>query len=293
MTATGAICRGCGLLLPAGEALRVTPADGGPPFHVHRPSIDVRCLQGAGRAGQATIALADPEAAREFDRRQGGAPANRGPIPHPNPNRCTALHDPAGRRRTALHEAGHAVADYVLGRPIEYVSIRPGLTFGGIAVTMPRDRPDAGGFAPWSPVALQPPALRADIERQIIATLAGELSALFLAVAPGTVRYSDDAAEEIAGGALAALGPRTAELVVDHEESEESSGSDETNAWDLAVAFAGPEVGGHYLGWLRAEARELVICYHGAISRVADALERHAVLAGEQVAALVHPPKGA
>jgi hypothetical protein len=67
-------CRACRLLITAGEALRVTPTDGRLSFHVHRPSVDLRCFKAAGCAGQASIALADPEAADEFDHRQGGPP---------------------------------------------------------------------------------------------------------------------------------------------------------------------------------------------------------------------------
>ena len=48
--------------------------------------------------------------------------------------------------------------------------------------------------------------------------------------------------------------------------------------------------GAFYLEWLRAEARALVVRYQDEILRVADALERHAVLRADEVAALVIAP---
>jgi len=50
------------------------------------------------------------------------------------------------RRRTAVHEAGHAVAGIVLGHAIEHASISPGRGFRGIAVPVPRDLPGADAF---------------------------------------------------------------------------------------------------------------------------------------------------
>ena len=193
------------------------------------------------------------------------------------------------RRRTALHEAGHAVAGVVMGRPLEYASIRPGRTFSGIAVPVPRDRPP--GFDPDRFVPVQPAELRADVERQIVTVLAGDLAALYLAEPRSG--YVDTSEEEVAA-ALEALGPRVAELVIHHETDEVPTDSDEERARGLALAFIGNDAGAaHYLAWLRAEASQLVIRYRAAIVRVADALERHAVLAGDAIAALVYPPKGA
>ena len=78
-----------------------------------------------------------------------------------------------------------------------------------------------------------------------------------------------------------------------HEANRDSQ-DDETTAWRTAHALAGDfEVTLHYLAWLRGEARQLVVRCAPAILRVADALERSAVLDGEQVAALVRPSKGA
>jgi hypothetical protein len=165
----------------------------------------------------------------------------------------------------------------VLRGTVEYVSIRPGRTFSGINVPVRTGRSDVDRFNPFLPVNAQPPALRGDVERDIICKLAGDIAALYLATPTSGYRDEPDS-DSIARRALESLGPRLAELVVAREESEEASDGDEANAWQLADAFAGPEVGMFYLEWLRASARALVMRYSAAILRVADALERHAVL---------------
>ena len=196
----------------------------------------------------------------------------------------------ATRRATCLHEAAHATIAVILGDAVEYVSVRSGKHFRGIAVPPVRhERPEADRFAPWHPVCMQPPELRADVERSILVFLAGDLAALYLT--PPQTSYVDEDVEEIARRALDNLGPRLAELVVGHEESDGPFDDDDTKAVGLASAFAGPQAGVFYLAWLRAEARELVLRYQAAIRRVGDALERHAVLRGDEVAALVHPSR--
>jgi hypothetical protein len=190
------------------------------------------------------------------------------------------------RREIALHEAGHAVAFVVLGLPLEYASIRPGRTFAGVAVPAKRSPIDVNEIQ-FGRVSQQTPSIRAEVERRVIATLAGELAARYLAAEPAPTAYVGEEAETIAREALQRLRPRFAELVVHHEQAEDT-GTDEANAWEAAGIFADGEPQALYLSWLRAEARLLVIRYSPAILRVAEALERHAVLNGEQVAALVH-----
>jgi hypothetical protein len=191
------------------------------------------------------------------------------------------------RRDVAVHESGHAVIEIVLGVPVEYASIRAGRTFRGVSLRAPGDVAGIAGFDPFRAIATEPPELRAHVERQIIGFLAGGLAEVYLAGSPPAASYGDDQAEEIARDALARLGPRLAELVVEYETREEPSDGDEANAAVIANAFAGPEAGAYYLEWLRCEARALVVRYREAILRVADALERVATLSGEQVAALV------
>jgi hypothetical protein len=120
--------------------------------------------------------------------------------------------------------------------------------------------------------------------------LAGDVAVEYLC-GPEEGYRDDPEADVLARRSLEHLGPRLAELVIAGEESDEDHGDDETKAWHLADAFAGSQAAMFYVEWLRAEARELVMRYRAAIERVADALARHAVLRGEQVAAFVYPPK--
>ena len=191
------------------------------------------------------------------------------------------------RRRIALHEAGHAVAHLEFRIPLEYASIRPGRTFAGVAVPALRDEPDYGEARFGAPAPLQPETVRADIERRAIASLAGDIAALYLADAPAGAAYGGDEAETIARDALAGLASRVAELVVSHETSEEPTPGDEAAARYLAALIAGPVPVDTYLAWLRVLAHEFVIRFRTAILAVADALEASGVLSGDQVAAIV------
>src|SRR4051794_32921778 len=96
---------------------------------------------------------------------------------------ASRMTDPTALRRTALHEAGHAVAELILGGQVEYVSTRPGNAFRGIEVAVPRPL-DLGGFDPFRSVSVQPPGLRADVERRIVVFLAGEIAAQYLGPTP-------------------------------------------------------------------------------------------------------------
>jgi hypothetical protein len=49
----------------------------------------------------------------------------------------------------------------------------------------------------------------------------------------------------------------------------------------------------HFFEMLRIEPQDLVMRYSAAILRVAEALERHAVLRGDQASALVFPKRHA
>ena len=71
------VCFTCRRTLEPGEAIRVQPRSGVPRF-VHRPTVAVEgtaygwCFRRATTRGD-LISLADPAAAREYDRRDAGA----------------------------------------------------------------------------------------------------------------------------------------------------------------------------------------------------------------------------
>lgn len=194
-----------------------------------------------------------------------------------------ALH----RRRTAIHKAAHACVSQDLGIEVEYASVRPGRNFDGVAVNAHAavadlDRLGLGG------VMDQPPALRADVERRVVVMLAGEAAALVFAE-PDVDGWDVDPVEVAARG-LAALPPRVAELAIAAENSEAMPATDADKAGELAAALTGPTGGAaHYLAWLSAEAEFLVRQRRDAILRVADALEAHAILTGDQIAAITSP----
>ncbi len=130
--------------------------------------------------------------------------------------------------------------------------------------------------------------VRTRVERIIIVRLVGAIAAEMLAPRPED--YTNrPVADELDREALERPGPRIAELVVADEASEEPVEGDEAAAFSFAIAFADINAGWHYLEWLRAQAREFVVRYRSTILRVADALERHEVLRGDEVAALVYP----
>jgi hypothetical protein len=66
------VCKSCAEPLAVGEALVVTPRDGGASYLVHRASsTGAYCFRSAvPLAVSATITLLDPDAAREFDARE-------------------------------------------------------------------------------------------------------------------------------------------------------------------------------------------------------------------------------
>lgn len=72
-------CAACGRDRSLGELLRVTDRAGlRVDAFVCRSSVGgPACLGWAGHAGQTSIALADPEAARAFDRNRGGSAPDR------------------------------------------------------------------------------------------------------------------------------------------------------------------------------------------------------------------------
>jgi hypothetical protein len=191
------------------------------------------------------------------------------------------------RRSIAIHEAGHAVAYVVLGRPIEYVTVRP--VAGSLAYCQPGpvELPSVEGFDASDVVPMKPPAMRAWLEVSAIIALAGPVAADAL-TAP-THGYLEPEAPPAAVRDLDDLPPRVAELMAAADADGVHGRTDEQRAEMAVRDLAGAAVSPFYLEWLRDEARTLVRCYADAIVRVADALERSDTLTAAEIAALVHP----
>jgi len=81
--------------------------------------------------------------------------------------------DAAKRRRTAYHEAGHAVVGLVMGMDPQFVSLRPGASHHGMTKhSVPQERriPNLDALL-GTEVVLTDPAARVTVERAIVATL--------------------------------------------------------------------------------------------------------------------------
>lgn len=187
-------------------------------------------------------------------------------------------------QRTAHHEAAHAVADLVFGHRPQLVSIRPTDRYSGVCQS---DRTiDRDGFRPDLSVPQQPANVRANVESEVIAALAGPIAgAMFW---PRSAAYrGTEPDEQVAQNAVLALGPRYRELLSDLETNDEPLSSDEDKAVGLASAFAGPSQEAAYYGWLRSATVEFVTNYAKPIHDVAEALLHRTVLSGEEVASIV------
>jgi hypothetical protein len=193
-------------------------------------------------------------------------------------------------RRTAHHEAGHALAAWSLGRRLHLVSIRPGQAYGGLAIM------EAGGgawvetFDPGTPLTLlQPPQTRDAIERNIMIDLAGPIAAFYSLPASGYYEQDPDeiAAEKAAAG-LAALSPRGRELLVVEEAATADRVTDEENALRFAHALSGDciEAAAH-VAWLRAATTRLVLDRWYRVVALADVLLARFVLDGEEATSIL------
>lgn len=194
----------------------------------------------------------------------------------------------AARWRTAHHEASHACAAWAFGRPLKVVSIRPGESYNGVTISgndEPKDL-DLGGYLLDAPVALQPPELRAAIERAAMVSLAGDLAGEAAALIHEPIGgWLPDPDTQAIEEALAALPPRSRELIVESEARTESIPSDDERAAGLVSLLTTSEAEADaYLAWLRVSADDLVRFQWPRITRLALALlERHYIDGPEAV----------
>jgi hypothetical protein len=196
------------------------------------------------------------------------------------------------RRRTAYHEAAHAVAGILYGRPIRVVSIRPGAQYRGTTLyesSTGLSEALAGVFDPSAPALLQPSETRTAIEREIVITLAGPTAGQWAHVTTG--RIEPDPCEidaEKAAAGLAALSPRHRELIVSEEVSDAERVGDEQAASNLSWALIGEPIEEvMHLAWLRAVTSNLVVRQWHQIEALANALLDRTVLDGATAAAIV------
>ena len=161
-------------------------------------------------------------------------------------------------RVTAFHEAAHCVAGFLVGRPLEVVSIRAGAGYAGICVQAGVDT--SGLEIRDVPALLQ----HDDVLRHAIASmtisLAGPLGSELAGYRPeGYVRPTHD--ELIASArahALVGLEPRHRVVLIEAERDTKPLTSDEDSAAGMSAAAMGEAVAGAFLSFMWAATRELV-----------------------------------
>jgi hypothetical protein len=196
------------------------------------------------------------------------------------------------RLRLAFHESGHAVARYFFGDRVQLVSIRPGATYSGVAVSKQSRRrkhksPSLGNamFPPLWPVAT-----RRVIEKQAICALAGPAAEFrrfeFTGEMPQSGFYQPHEDEVLAERLLAdaSLSSDEQELLARTEASSEPNPRDLDTALDCSRVLAGPRVAAAQFAFCKALAAELV--YSDRFTRLAiplvEELLAHDVVGGER-----------
>jgi len=189
----------------------------------------------------------------------------------------------------ALHEAGHAVADWLLlGRVPALVTVAAAGAHAGVAVFDPPLVVDLAGHDPDTPAFLADPRLRADAERAIVALLAGRAAESL--APPEADGYADDSpppgAADLAGR-LARLSPRDRELLADAEgmpgpTADAPLSTDRAVALGLSGRLVGAEEARLHLAWLGAVAHTFVERHRAPIVALArELMARHVMTATE------------
>ena len=202
-------------------------------------------------------------------------------------------HDPAVVR-TAYHEAAHAAAAYVFGRPVSLVSIRPGAHFLGVTTWTPGRFP---GEAPVDiPAIMWPAKARRAIETSIVVSLAGSLGAM-LSGWPEEDGYRappDEDEAERSARVLAGLSERETATLAGLESATEPIPADDERARRLSWAIAGTSEAGLHLAYMRGVTRSLV--YNPNFGRLLEALVpellERGVLSGRRVREILSAAEG-
>jgi hypothetical protein len=191
----------------------------------------------------------------------------------------------------AWHEAGHALAAVLVGRPLDYVSTRPGLQFGGITHYGPSAPLGVDGVT-LAPLALQPDlTIRERFERSILVALAGGVAERFVEPFTGSGYVpadDDDDRAAASAAALARLSPRHRELVVAAERrTAPYPTDDEGQARQSSAIFNAPAAVGHHVEWLRGEVEAMVHTHERQLRAIHDALLPLEVMTEQEVLAAI------
>lgn len=190
-------------------------------------------------------------------------------------------------RRTAYHEAGHAVIGVALGVPIDGVSIRASSCYAGIALLRPApvDTSVIDIEAP-TPV-LMPPKLRRALETRLWVSLAGDLAA---EMAVRRSRYGEaDTTDRVAAATIAVELTGRSKDALERAEAMTEIKTD----WDSAIATADIlawREAVQYIAFATAATRRLLAECWPAVDAVAQALMSTPVLSGRQVKRIIRKP---
>ncbi len=191
------------------------------------------------------------------------------------------------RRRSAFHEAGHAVmARLLFGEPPQVVSLRPGAAYS--AVCIGQSRPFPTEWKQHAPSILQPATLRNHAEADIAMSLAGDLAANMAGFATsGYGEAPDEQAARASARALSELSPRARELLEVAEKKTDAL-SDWTLAHRVSWLFTGSEEESvAHVAWVKVLAQRLLLAHEDALTRVADSLVLSEFMGPEKFEALV------
>jgi hypothetical protein len=202
--------------------------------------------------------------------------------------------DAQGRRATALHEAGHAVATVLLfGVAPRVLTIRRAADYLGACIP-PALSFDLSGHDPDRPLCLADPVIRGEVERVIVMFLAGSAAErLQWDLTSGWIEDAGSGADERQAAAMVAeletWAPHDRELLAFAEAApavarEISPDDSEAAGWSIRLAG---ESGGLYLIYLEAVARQFVTRHSAPILALADALLERSALNGEHAVSIV------
>jgi hypothetical protein len=194
--------------------------------------------------------------------------------------------------RKAAHECGHVVAEWMLTGELPLaVSIEAGQSFQAVTVRTTGRSMDFGRHDNRAPLCLADPAIRQAAESEIIVSLAGREAEMLAGVPPTALDAEPDVITRTAATAREALPARARERLEIGEaipaaaDPLDDPHTDEADAAALIYRLVGTR--GNYLGWMRSEARSLVLAHSGLISRLAAELLGRRILSGAECRAIL------
>jgi nucleoside 2-deoxyribosyltransferase len=197
------------------------------------------------------------------------------------------------RQRTAVHEAGHFVAAFILrGDVAAVVTLRPAASYGGACIRPHRGVVDFGGHDRHAPLALADPTIRRAAETILLSALAGDAAADVLT--PRMGRQPIPPSEEAVAAEIARLEQADADrLTAAEAEPIDLSpfAGDEGQALELGYRLVGQRAGA-LVAFMRSEARAFVVGHAAAIVACAEELAARGVVPGADLAAIVDRIEG-